>query len=153
VILIVGANGPDLVTIREIEIELGSANQGDLVSRRGPETGHGFANTFGRIIVIIIETYTDIPLRQLIEAIPFGTDLELLAFGDLVVSDVLQTGSLEEIADLVRTIIEDDPLHAILGIGLILETANGGRDEFTPVVRRRKYGYERSSGHGGLLTI
>lgn len=132
VIRIVGTDVPDFIAVRVIQIHLAGTSNGDAAIRHGTEAADGILNTVGRIIVVIVPGNTDVTAGQLVDAIPFGTDGKFLVQG--VIADIGETGGGKQVADLVITVVQNNPFHTVLGISLGLEHLNCERDKLAAVV-------------------
>lgn len=135
-IRIVGTNCPNLLAIRVVQIELGAAGNGGPATGHTTEGGHGVLDAVGRVVIVVVPADADVAFCELVEAIALGTDLHLL--WDRDVTNILEAGCCEKVADLVIAVVEDDPFYQGGGVCLGLEHLDCRGNELAAIVRGRE---------------
>jgi len=59
--------------------------------------------------------------------ITLGTECHFLSYR--IIFDLVDAGFIDEIFDFIGTVVDDDPFHAVSGVGLVFETFEHGGDE------------------------
>jgi len=134
-ILRIGANRPDLIAIRKIQIYLGSTYDFHTLIWKRAQPCYGLSNALWGIIIIIVPAYYNLTLGQLIQAISLGPYRQLRISRHCYITDIGKSRHLriKEITDLICSIIQNNPLDAIHGIGLRLETSNRCRNKLPSI--------------------
>ena len=93
---------------------------------------HHRGNTFRRIIIIVVHCDNNISACLIIQAITFCTDR--LFFRRMYVSQIWDIQALEHISHRIRAIIQNNPLHAICTVFLMLVTFDQIRNESSAII-------------------
>ena len=131
-LVMVRAGAVDFLVVSGIHEDLAGSCEQDM--RIGGHLFDDGADTVWRVIIIVIHDDDDIPRCLLGEVVELFAHRKLLVA--IRVAEMVGAVVLEDVADGVRAVIEDEPFHQVMIVVLPLVDIDESRDEAGPVVGR-----------------
>jgi len=98
------------------------------------------ADTFRGVIIVVVHIDNYGALTLAVHEIPLFAECHFRRYGNIF--DLLNARFFDEIRDLVRAIIHDDPFDALFRVVLVAETGEHGFDERSAIESGRAYADE-----------